>query len=140
MKIFPIIAIVFLLVGCNEGSHQTKNFIAHGQMPSLATDASNNVHIVYGNGDSIMYIYSNDQGITFSKPLMAGIVPHLAASHSRGPQIAVTSTGLSVIACNNAGDIFSFFKEKSGNWAQGAKVNDVDTVGKEGLMGLEKGE
>jgi len=32
--------------------------IAKGQMPVLAKEADNNIHFVYGSGDSIMYTYS----------------------------------------------------------------------------------
>jgi len=34
------------------------------------------------------------------------------------------------------GDIFSFYKEDKGNWTQGNRVNDVDTIAKEGLTAL----
>jgi hypothetical protein len=54
----------------------------------------------------------------------------------RGPQIAAKKNGITVLACNNAGDIFSFLKDASGVWVKTARVNDVDTVAKEGLMDL----
>jgi hypothetical protein len=91
---------------------------------------------VYGSGDSILYIYSTDNGKSFSSPSLIALLPELAASHMRGPQIAATSNGLVVTACNNTGDIFSFTKEQSGSWSQTARVNDVDTIAKENLMAL----
>jgi len=43
---------------------------------------------------------------------------------------------LSVTACNDLGDIFSFTKDQSGKWSQTARVNDMDTVAKENLIAL----
>ena len=53
----------------------------------------------------------------------------------RGPQIAVNNSGIIITACTSNGNIFSYYKDKQ-NWKQGARVNDVDTVAKEGLMAL----
>jgi hypothetical protein len=74
--------------------------------------------------------------LSFSTPSLVSVLPGLAASHARGPQIAATSEGVTIIACNEKGDIFSFSKDKSGQWVTGSRVNDVDTVAKEGLMAL----
>jgi hypothetical protein len=63
-------------------------------------------------------------------------VNNLMLAYSRGPQIAASETGITVIASNIAGDIFSFRKNSSGLWSAGARVNDVDTIAKEGLMAL----
>src|SRR5678815_5531562 len=82
-------------------------------MPAVATDHSNNIHLVYGSGDSILYCYSVDEGKTFAVPVLISVVQGLAASHMRGPQIAATNVGLSVTACNTAGDISSFVKDQS---------------------------
>jgi hypothetical protein len=105
-------------------------------MPNLSADNSGVVHLVYGSGDSILYSYSSDKGQSFSSPAVVAIVPSLAASHMRGPQIASTSNGLVVTACNIGGNIFSFIKDRSGNWSQALRVNDVDTIAKENLMAL----
>ncbi len=110
--------------------------IANGQMPNLAMDSADNLHLVFGSGDSIMYAYSSDHGRSFSATSLISVLPELAASHTRGPQIAATNKGLTVIACNAMGDIFSYSKTGSGNWEQTGKVNDVDTVAKENLMSL----
>jgi hypothetical protein len=133
-----IILTVCSLLACNgkKTIPRTDFVIASGQMPNLAKDKSGAIHLVYGLGDSIMYTYSSDNGNSFSSPSLISILPGLAASHTRGPQIASTNRGLSVIACNDAGDIFSYNKSGSGNWTQTAKVNDMDTVAKEGLMAL----
>ena len=124
---------IFLYSCKNE---QGNAVIGAGQVPNVVKDNSGGVHLVYGNGDSILYCYSSDHGNTFSPASLISVIPKLAASHARGPQIATTSTGLTVTACNNSGDIFSFVKDEPGNWSPAARVNDVDTVAKENLMAL----
>src|SRR5437868_4735962 len=122
------------LMSCNYENNNP--VIGTGQMPNAVIDNSGNVHVVYGNGDSILYCYSSNHGKSFSNPSLISVVPRLAASHMRGPQIAAISNGVIVTACNEPGDIFSFAKNQSGNWSQTARVNDTDTTAKENLMAL----
>lgn len=139
MKNLKLVAFVFLFfVSCKEQkkSGSTEVTIATGKMPALAKDASNNLHLAYGYGDSIMYTYSDDKGSTFSIPVLIDTLKGLVASATRGPQITVTKNGVSVIAVNNDGNIFSFTKDKAGKWTRTAKVNDEDEVDKEGFTGL----
>jgi hypothetical protein len=133
---FLILTIVLVSFSCHNNDNKNDEAIAAGQMPDLSKDNADNVHLVYGSGDSILYIYSTDNGKSFSSPSLIALLPELAASHMRGPQIAATSNGLVVTACNNTGDLFSFTKEQSGSWSQTARVNDVDTIAKENLMAL----
>ena len=83
--------------------------IAKGQMPNITRDKSNNIHIVYGSGDSILYISSKD-GNSFTSPSLVAVLPKLFASAMRGPQIAAAANGLVVTACNKNGNIFSYKK------------------------------
>jgi len=138
MKIVcPILLCLFFLSSCQDDKPDVANTtIAAGQMPNVIKDNSGDIHLVYGNGDSILYSYSSDRGKTFSTPALISVLPKLAASHTRGPQIAATSNGLTVTACNDLGDIFSFIKDQPGQWSQTVKVNDMDTVAKENLMAL----
>jgi hypothetical protein len=129
-------ALLVLLTSCQDKPDVQGAVIAAGQMPNLVKDNSGNIHLVYGNGDSILYAYSSDAGNSFSAPALVAVVPELAASHMRGPQVAATANGLAVISCNEAGDIFSFTKDQSGNWAQTRRVNDTDTTAKENLLAL----
>ena len=136
MKISFLLALASLvfLFSCknDEGNYITGN----GQMPNIATDKSESLHLVYGNGDSILYSYSSDHGNSFSASILVSVLPKLAASHMRGPQIASTANGLTVTACNQLGDIFSFVKDQSDKWVETGRVNDMDTVAKENLMAL----
>ncbi len=130
--------ILVFFIACKE---QTKTDlqvvpIAVGQMPALAKDANNNIQLVYGIGDSLMYTYSTNKGNSFSSPVLIGTLQGLVASSTRGPQVTATKNGTTVIAVNNAGNIVSFIKDESGKWIRSAKVNDVDEVDKEGFSGL----
>jgi hypothetical protein len=132
-----IILAISMFAGCAEKKvHNKSNFIiANGQMPQLAKD-KNNLYLVYGTGDSIMYSYSLDNGNTFSTPVLIKQLPHVYSFAMRGPQIAATDKGVLITACTNEGNIYSFYKENGGNWKQGNRLNDVDTIAKEGLMAL----
>jgi len=116
--------------------NNTDATIAKGQMPAITKDNSGDLHLVYGTGDSIMYSFSSDKGNSFSPPRLISVLPQLAASHMRGPQIAASENTIVVTACNTAGDIFSYYKNKSGKWMPASRINDVDTIAKEGLMAL----
>ena len=136
-SIIAIIATALFFIACREEKKENNDLvIGPGKMPNLTRDLSGNFYVVYGTGDSIMYATSNDQGKTFSPPEVIAVLPHLVASSMRGPQIAATNNGLAIIAVNRSGDIFSFSKDNSGKWPQPVKVNDIDTVAKEGLMAL----
>ncbi len=126
------------MLGCNEPKKKEnrEQLIGKGQMPNLARDPAANFYLTYGIGDSIMYAASRDKGNNFSSPVLVAVLPELAASHMRGPQIASTTSGTIILASDKSGDIFSYTEDKSGKWSQTIKVNDVDTVAKEGLMAL----
>ena len=136
--IIGLTLVVVFMGSCGEKEDKRDIFltIGFGQMPDISRDSRNNLHLVYGSGDSILYTMSANEGRSFLSPRLIAVVPGLAASHMRGPQIASTNNGVNVIACNNAGDIFSFSREESGNWLPAGKVNDLDTVAKEQLMDL----
>ena len=110
--------------------------IAEGHAPSIAKDKEGRVHIAYCLGDSIMYTVSADQGKSFSAPVLISVLPGLASVNSRGPQIGVSGLGITIIAGNKKGDIYSFEKSGSGIWKKTARVNDRDSSSREGLMAL----
>lgn len=105
-------------------------------MPNLAKDITGNLHLVYGTVDSIMYSFSENKGQSFSSPSLVALLPKLVASHTRGPQMAVTHEGLLVTACTGSGNIYSFIRNAAGKWSKTAQVNDRDTAAKENLMAL----
>lgn len=137
-KITFLITIIFCsLFSCiqKKATPKTDFVIAKGQIPNIAKDEKGNIHLVYGLGDSVMYTSSSDKGNSFSTPSLVAILPKLYSFAMRGPQIAATNNGIMITACTNEGNIYSYYKENR-NWKQGARVNDADTVAKEGLMAL----
>ena len=136
-----VIGFVFLLlfVECRR-RHQSNDsgvvLIASGQMPAVSSDKDQVIHLVYGVGDSVMYTFSNNKGISFSSAELVDSMQGLVAYATRGPQIVATKKGVAIIAVNQSGNIFSYIKDGSGKWAKTAKVNDVDTTDKEGFLGL----
>lgn len=128
---------LFFLSSCSEDIKAKTDFIiAGGQMPYVTKDSKNFIHLAYGNGDSILYRYSENNGASFSQPEVVSVIPHVYTFATRGPQIAANNKGLIITACTAAGNIYSFYQHEPGHWIPGAKVNDADTVAKEGLMGL----
>jgi hypothetical protein len=137
-KFFWLVAgiLVFYISWKEKPLRSSSSIITNGQMPNLTADKAGNLHLVFGQGDSIMYMQSANQGETFSKPFLVARLPGLSAAAMRGPQIAFTDEGVTILASNGPGNIYSYWKGKSGNWVKGSRVNDMDTVAKEGFMAL----
>lgn len=129
--------LVFILVLCTAFGQNAGNatIIGSGHVPAIAIDNRKNIHIAYGSGDSIMYVFSKN-GVLFTNPALVGTVPRLFSFAMRGPQIAVTRSGVVITACTKDGNIFSFHKDQSGRWQKTGKVNDENNSAKEGLMSL----
>ena len=133
MKILIPLILISALLGNSKLESNPKS-IGKGQMPSLAADKMGKVHLVYGSGDSLLYAVSNDKGSSFTKATLIKVIDGLAANATRGPQIAITKNGLSVVASTDEGNIWSFTKNNQGEWSKGTRVNDVDSVNLEGFV------
>jgi hypothetical protein len=131
-----VFSLFLFLIAYNQNTEGNDVIIANGQMPCVDKDKNNAVHIVYGSGDSIMYISSRD-GVSFGSPSLVAVLPELFDYAMRGPQIVATANGLLITACNKKGNIFSYKKGISGKWSKAVKINDVDETAKEGLMALD---
>src|SRR3954452_25445157 len=134
MKI-SLFIIVLIAIAAHSTAQETTT-IAAGQMPAIAKDNHQNIHLVYGSGDSILYTSSNNKGASFTYPQLVGILPGLVDYATRGPQITTTGNGVAIIAVNKQGNIFSYIKDGAGKWTKTSKVNDTDTTDKEGFLGL----
>lgn len=133
-------AFIFLF-GCREPAilNTPAAVIASGQMPALADKNGKDLLMVFGSGDSIMFMHSSDNGLTFSIPLLADTLKDLVDYSMRGPQITATESGYSMIAADESGNIFSYVKVGQSEWERTGRVNDADTVAKEGFLGLGGG-
>jgi hypothetical protein len=138
MKYIHLLLLPLLFAACTSQKEPAplSVSIGAGQMPALARDANNNIHLVYGIGDSIMYASSADGGTTFIAPVLVDTLPGFVDFATRGPQIATTKNAVTIIAVNQQGDIFSYSKDESGKWLKAGRVNDADTTNKEGFLGL----
>lgn len=137
MRYLFILMAVLFTAACGQPAADTGGVLmGRGQMPAAVAASSGEVQVVYGQGDSIMLATLKRPGDGFGRPVVAAVLPGLAASHGRGPQVAYASGGLCMIACNNAGDIFSWRADSSGKWSQPRRINDADTVAKEGFTAL----
>jgi len=137
LKIFFLIFIACCFISCGEKKAVAKDdfVIGNGQIPNIAKDKSGTIHLTYGLGDSIMYTSSSDKGNSFSTPSLVAVLPKLYSFAMRGPQIAAGNNGVMITACTSKGEIYSYYKADK-KWKQGSRVNDADTVAKEGLMAL----
>lgn len=133
-----VLSFFIFLIAYTQKKESKDLVIAKGQMPNITKDKYNNIHLVYGSGDSIMYTFSKD-GNSFASPSLVAVLPMLFASAMRGPQIAAAANGLVVTACTKNGNIFSYKKEASGKWTKALKVNDENESAKEALMALSAG-
>lgn len=136
MKNTLAILLSFFAIACKENKPNVAVNLTSGQIPCVVTDLNNHIHIVYGTGDSIMYIESANGGQSFETPVCIDTLHNLVDFAMRGPQIAITKNGVSIVALNRTGDIFSYSKDESGKWKKGSRVNDVDSTCKEGFIGL----
>jgi hypothetical protein len=109
--------------------------IGPGQMPNATKDKNGTIHMVYGKGDSILYVSSKD-GRSFTTPSLIAVLPQLYSFATRGPQIAATINGLVVTACTQEGNIYAFYKGATRIWTKSQRVNDNPETAKEGLMAL----
>lgn len=133
-----VLFLILFMIACKEKTtgDSSENTISKGQMPALTTDKTGNIHMVFGYGDSIMYTFSKDNGISFSPPVLVDTLIDLIDYATRGPQIAPIDNGIAIIAVNKSGNIYAYAKDPSGNWMKPIKVNDADTTNKEGFLGL----
>lgn len=138
------LCILFLsLLFMNSCQEQDKSntisaiLLANGEVPNLAADSKGIIHLAFGQGDSILYSISTDKGESFSTPELVDTFPDLFSFAMRGPQVVAVKGGACILACNKAGDIFSYKKQGSGKWQRTVRVNDVDTIAKEGFVAVD---
>ena len=137
---FILLLIIVAFACCNRNKKQEQVLtLSAGKMPALVTD-KRAAYVVFGSGDSLLLVSSTDGGKTYSAPALIYILSGLVASATRGPQIAITANGLTVIALNKAGNLYSFTKGNDTHWKRTSRINDEPDVDKEGFSGLSSDE
>jgi len=62
---YPCVLLVLVCFSCQQNMQvvtQPTSIIAQGQMPNIIKDNDNTLHLVYGNGGSVLYRSSSDGG------------------------------------------------------------------------------
>lgn len=130
---------VYLLIlffyACISSYGQEARMLSKGSMPNAIIDQHNQMNVVFGNGDSIMMMTSNN-GIDFSQPVLVSVIPKLVAHAMRGPQVGLTNSGLLITISTTDGNMYSLKQDAQGKWSLPVRMNDEDTVAKEGFMSL----
>jgi len=136
MKTFSFLMLLCLVHLCLPAQMVNDHVITigKGQVPSVAKDRSNIIHVVYGSGDSIMYVMSKD-GKSFTTPSLVSVLPGLFSFAMRGPQVAVSSRGLIITACTKEGNIYAYTRLVK-DWTGPVMLNQQAASAKEGLMAL----
>ena len=126
---FTIIISLFTL-SCNETEikeAETKILATFGDQPSVTKDHTNQIHVVFGNEESVYIVSSTDEGETFSEPSLVGELNGLYLGYSSGPRIAITENHTVVTAMNKKGNYYAWSKSNSeNNWRDPVRVNDID--------------
>jgi hypothetical protein len=110
--------------------------ITNAAMPSLEKDASGKVYIAFARGNKLEYVISDDSAKHFSKPILIDTITDLFGIAGRGPHIVSTSSGLTILALNKAGNIFAYTKNANSGWIRRGRINDVPDVCKEGFLSV----
>ena len=114
--------------------------IGTGKQPTICVNQAGEVKITYGAGNVIYYVVSKDQGQTFSEPSIVAELPKLNLGMGCGPQIAATQVFTLITATTRAGDIYSCqLPANQTTWHKPVKINDADTVAKEGFVAITAG-
>lgn len=135
MKLKLIHLLLFIAVLSQTAFSQT--ILAPGEQPQITVDNKELVRLVFGDKDKIFYSVSNDNGRTFSIPVLIGEVKEMHLGMTRGPQLASSKDYSIVTAMDKKGNIHSFqLNHKSNKWAEIANINDVDASAPEGLISI----
>ncbi|GAC1381342.1 MAG: hypothetical protein NVSMB45_06020 [Ginsengibacter sp.] len=127
--------ILFIFQFINSNANSYPDF--HGQQPQASKDVEGNIRIVYGRSDSILCITSKDNGETFSKETLVGVVKGMHLGMARGPQIASSNKLSLITAMNKEGNILFFtLKHKENKWSSPRIINDKPFSAPEGLMNV----
>lgn len=114
-----------------------KIIIGAGQQPQIGMDNTGTIRVVFGRSDSIFCVTSGNQGQTFGRPALVGVVRMMHLGMARGPQLATSAHYSVVTAMDKMGDIhFFLLNNKTGKWQNKGLVNDIRAVAPEGLMNI----
>jgi hypothetical protein len=128
--------LLFVLIALTAAAQpRPGTLLREGSSPQLAMDASGNVRMVFGRGDTIFSATSRDQGASFGPVALVGIVPGMHLGNTRGPVVASGRNRSLVAATDREGDIHLFQLDHRTNvWTRRAQaLNTAQHSAPEGL-------
>lgn len=112
------------------------------RQPQIAV-AGPRAAVVYGAGDTIFVVTSQDRGTTWSQPVAIPSGGRMSLGMRRGPRIALTRDAIVVSAVAGAqgkgrdGDVLAWHSTDDGkSWSGPVKVNDVSGSAREGMHAM----
>ncbi len=132
-----VLFFLLLLAGATPARAQHPLFSTQGQQPALYTGADGTLELVFGKSNEIYYSHSDDEGRTFSTPVLVDSLPGLHLGASRGPRIASSRRTVVITAIDRKGDLYAYtLDRRKGTWGPRRKVNDAPEVAREGFNAL----
>ncbi len=112
-------------------------FSTEGLQPALFVGSDGTLDLVFGKGNAIYYSHSEDEGGTFSTPMLVDSLTGLHLGVSRGPRIASSRQTVVITAVDRLGDLYAYTLNRAkGTWGSRRRVNDIPEVAKEGFNAL----
>lgn len=149
-RVMPLLIVYFLHSGSvwAGGPTEVARGVAprHPQQPQVAVDAKGAIHVVFGVGDTVRYIRSDDGGQTFARAVDLPSVHAMSLGMRRGPRIAATESSICVTAIGGKqgkgrdGDVLAMRSVDGGQtWTEAVRVNDAADSAREGLHAMVAG-
>jgi len=136
-KIVIAVLLGVFLLGLASWSGGKNDTIAPGEQPQICADNKGIIRVVYGLKDKIFCSTSDDQGSTFSNPVLVAQVPDMHLGMSRGPQLTSSHNYSIITAMDKSGNIHCFqLNHVSKEWKDIGTINDLKGSSPEGLMGI----
>jgi hypothetical protein len=135
-----VLVVGFAQIGFAPTAPASEVIIGTGKQPTVFVGPDGEIKIAYGHGNVIYYVTSNNNGQAFSKPVMVAELPALSLGMGRGPQITATNGATLITATTESGNIYAcHLPANRATWLKPVKVNDADTVAKEGFVAVTAG-
>ncbi len=141
-----ILAASFLTQTLSQSVTVTPTGFDKAKEPQIAIDTDRRVYIAYGMGNALYLSVSENQGKSFSNPVMIGEAGQLSLGMRRGPRITAHQGVLTVSAVYGAkgkgqdGDILAWKSlDRGKTWSKPVRVNDVEGSAREGLHAMAVG-
>src|SRR5262249_45962870 len=97
-----------------EGAAAATIDLGEGRAPRVAVDDASTVAVVYACGDAVFVRVAKRGASAFGPEVRVAEVPGLLAGRRRGPQIAISASGMAVSAIGGSGDLRAWTSRDEG--------------------------